>query len=88
MVVLHNIRMTTEHTTLVHQIVFVKDSIVKRYYLLKLLELNSNEQLWKYNDFFFLQPYDQINLVKFKFRGLFAVSISDKFSPYSASKIW
>ena len=43
--VLHNIRMTTERITLVHQFVFIKGSLVKRYYLLNLLPSYLNEQL-------------------------------------------
>ena len=45
--VLHNNRMATERTTLVHQIIFIKGLFVKTYYFLKLLQLNSNEQLLK-----------------------------------------
>ena len=71
--VLHNIRITTERTTLVHQFVFIKGSFVKRYYLLKLLQLNLNEQFWKDDEKCFIlkfQTYDQIGLVKIKMRGI------------------
>ena len=72
--VLHNIRMTTERTKLVHQLVFIKGSYVKRYYNLKLLQLNLKEQVQKDNEYCFIlnfQTYDQIGLVKIKMRGIF-----------------